>query len=105
MNTISVEELAQWRASGRDFVLLDVREPGEVAAAALPESLHVPMRQVPSRLAELDPSAEFAVICHHGGRSDQVARFLRANGFARVHNVHGGIDAYSQHIDPSVPRY
>jgi rhodanese-related sulfurtransferase len=105
VSEISVEELAQWRASGREFVLLDVREPHEIAAASLPGAVHVPMREVPARLDEFDPSAEFAVMCHHGGRSDQVARFLRARGFDRVHNVDGGIDAYSKRIDPSVPRY
>lgn len=105
MSQISVEELAQWRKSGRDFVLLDVREPREVAAASLPDAMHVPMREVPAHLEQLDPSADIAVLCHHGGRSDQVARFLRAHGFDRAYNVDGGIDAYSQRVDPTVPRY
>lgn len=105
MTDITVEELAQWRASGRDFVLLDVREPFEVAAASLPDALHVPMREIPVRLAELDPKAEHVVFCHHGGRSEHVARFLTARGFERVHNLEGGIDAYSKRVDSSVPRY
>jgi rhodanese-related sulfurtransferase len=105
MTDITVEELAQWRASGRDFVLLDVREPFEVAAASLPDALHVPMREIPVRLAELDPQAEHVVFCHHGGRSERVAQFLSARGFERVHNLEGGIDAYSKRVDSSVPRY
>lgn len=105
MLEISVDELAQWRASGRPFVLLDVREPGEVQTAALPDSVHIPMRHVPERTGELDPEADIAVLCHHGGRSEQVARFLAARGFRRVHNVAGGIDAYARRVDPSIPRY
>lgn len=105
MQEISVEELAQWRAAGRPFVLLDVREPFEIAAAAIPGSLNVPMRSIPQYAGELDASSEIAVLCHHGGRSEQVARFLNARGFARVHNVAGGIDAYSQRVDSSIPRY
>lgn len=105
MSEISVEQLAQWRASGRDFVLLDVREPRELEAASLPDAMHVPMREVSAHLEKLDPSAEIAVLCHHGGRSDYVARFLRAHGFQRVYNVDGGIDAYAQRVDPKIPRY
>lgn len=105
MNEISVEELAQWRASGRRFTLLDIREPYELAAASLPNALHIPMRDIPARLDELEPDADIAVLCHHGGRSEHVARFLNARGFERVHNVDGGIEAYSLRIDPSVPRY
>lgn len=105
MKEITVEELAQWRASGKEFVLLDVREHTEVATAALPDALHVPMREIPSRLNELNPDAEHVVFCHHGGRSEQVARFLSGRGFERVHNLAGGIDAYAKRVDPSVPRY
>lgn len=105
MREISVEELAQWRASGKNFVLLDVREPFELRAASLPNALHIPMRQVPSRLNEIGAGADIAVLCHHGGRSLQVARFLAAQGFANVHNVAGGIDAYSKRVDKTIPRY
>lgn len=105
MQELSVDELAQWRASGHPFVLLDVREPFELQAASLPDALHIPMRQIPARAGELDPDADIAVLCHHGGRSEQVARFLAARGFRKVHNVTGGIDAYSQRVDPRVPRY
>lgn len=73
--------------------------------AALPGSVHIPMRSVPARIAELDPGAEIAVMCHHGGRSEQVAHFLHARGFANVHNVEGGIDAYALRVDPKIPRY
>jgi rhodanese-related sulfurtransferase len=105
MSQITVEELAQWRASGKHFVLLDVREPHELQRASLPEALHIPMRQIPARMSELDPDAEIAVLCHHGGRSDHVAQFLSLQGYRSVHNVAGGIDAYSKRVDPAVPRY
>lgn len=105
MQDISVEELAQWRASGKNFVLLDVREAFEVQTAALPDAVHIPMRQIPQRAGELDRSAEIAVLCHHGGRSERVAQFLSMQGFPNVRNVAGGIDAYAKRVDTSIPRY
>lgn len=105
MDDISVEELAQWRATGKAFVLLDVREPVEIAAAALPGAVCIPMREIPARAQELQPDSDIAVLCHYGGRSEAVAGFLRARGFERARNVEGGIDAYSERIDPSIPRY
>jgi rhodanese-related sulfurtransferase len=102
---ISVEELARRRASGDPLVLLDVREPRELAAASLPGSVHIPLREIPLRFRELDPQTEIAVICHHGNRSAYVAHFLRAQGFARVRNVSGGIDAYAKRVDPAIPLY
>jgi rhodanese-related sulfurtransferase len=105
VRSITVEELAQWRASGKDFVLLDVREPFEIEAASLPGSLYIPMRQIPARMNELARDAEVAVLCHHGGRSERVAQFLAMQGFPNVHNVDGGIDAYAKRVDRAVPRY
>jgi rhodanese-related sulfurtransferase len=90
-------------------VLLDVREPWEVQTACVSEDgfklLTIPMREVPARLAELDPEQPIACICHHGMRSLQVANFLVQSGFTEVVNLQGGIDAWSQEVDPSVPRY
>ncbi len=105
MQEISVEELAHWREARRDFVLLDVREPYELEEAALPGATHVPMGQIPMRANEIDPQAEIAVLCHHGGRSERVAQFLAQRGFSRVYNVAGGIDEYSERVDPKIPRY
>jgi len=65
----------------------------------------MPMAEVPKRLAELDPQAETVVICHHGGRSMQVAMFLEKQGFSRVHNLAGGLDAWARSVDPSMPTY
>ncbi len=102
---IDVEELARWRSEGRAFVLLDVREPHEVATAAIPDSHHIPMREIPQRFGELPREEPIAVLCHHGGRSERVAHFLAAQGFSDVVNVDGGIDAYARTIDSSIPRY
>ena len=102
---ISVQELASWRASGHDFVLLDVREPYELQLAALPGSLNIPLRDLPARVGELDPSHEIAVLCHVGARSAHAAKYLRALGYKNARNVHGGIEAYAASVDPSIPRY
>jgi rhodanese-related sulfurtransferase len=86
-------------------VLLDVREQWEVQACSIAGSKHVPMGEVPGRAGELDASAEIVVICHHGGRSMQVAMFLEKNGFAKVHNLAGGVDSWARTVDPSMPVY
>jgi rhodanese-related sulfurtransferase len=102
---ISVDELRRWREVGKRFVLLDVREPDEVAIVRVADSTWIPMREIPQRIGELDPLVPVAVICHHGGRSERVAAFLAARGFAEAVNVDGGIDAYAQRIEPSLARY
>ncbi len=98
---------ARWPGGPTDgsVVLLDVREPGEIAAAALHGALRIPMNQVPQRLHELDRALPTVVMCHVGGRSRRVAEFLAAQGFPEVFNLAGGIDAWSQEVDAAVPRY
>jgi rhodanese-related sulfurtransferase len=88
-------------------LLLDVRQPEEVALCRLPGATHIPMGDIPSRLTELEAyaEAEIVVYCHHGMRSASVAEFLRRHGFESVRNLDGGIDAYSLLADPSIPRY
>ena len=90
-------------------VFLDVREPSEVATAAIAAPgarlVFVPMREIPTRLGELDPMQPVVCICHHGARSAQVVAFLERSGFESVYNLAGGIDAWSQDVDPSVARY
>ena len=107
MNNLSATELKAWLddASRERPVLLDVREPWEHEKARIEGSQLVPMREVPARVAEIDEDREVVAICHHGGRSMQVAMFLEKQGFKRVHNLTGGIDAWSRTVDPSVPTY
>ena len=105
--SLSVEDLAAWLAdSGRTApVLLDVREVWEVEHCAISGITALPMAEVPSRVHELAPAGEIVCICHHGTRSQRVALFLAQQGFEKVYNLAGGIDAWAQRIDPSLPRY
>jgi rhodanese-related sulfurtransferase len=107
LKQIAPTELAVWLSdtSREKPLLLDVREPWEWQAARIEGSQHIPMREVPARLGELDADQELVAICHHGGRSQQVAMFLEKNGFSKVHNLTGGVDAWSRTVDPAVPLY
>ena len=102
---ISPEELKQRQGTGDSLLLLDVREPMEFEFARIPDSVLIPLAQLPSRLGELDPEAEIVTICHHGVRSLTALNILIKNGFANVKNLTGGIDAYSRMADPTIPRY
>ncbi|MBF6570382.1 MAG: hypothetical protein IVW54_16055 [Candidatus Binataceae bacterium] len=102
---IEPAELQARRLRGDHVAVLDVREPGEVAIAAMPGATHIPMNDIPARIAELDREAEWVVVCHHGMRSAQVAMYLARMGFARVSNLTGGIDAWSLTVDPATARY
>ncbi len=88
-----------------DTLLLDVREPHEREIATIDGTAFVPMGELPERLEELPRGKHILVHCHHGGRSLRVTQYLRAQGFARVSNVAGGIDAWSREIEPEMPRY
>ena len=107
MNQITPAQLAAWLADAKREkpVLLDVREPWEWQAARIDGSQHIPMREIPARAGELDKGRDVVAICHHGARSQQVALFLEKNGFAKIHNLQGGVDAWSRTVDPAVPTY
>ena len=107
MERITAGELAAWLADERREkpVLLDVREPWEFEKARIDGATLIPMREVPSRIGQIDEDKQVVAICHHGGRSMQVAMFLEQQGFKRVHNLVGGIDAWSRTVDPAVPLY
>jgi rhodanese-related sulfurtransferase len=102
---ISAVQAAEKMNNGAAFVLLDCREPEELAIARIEGAKHIPMGDVPSRQQELDPDVEMAVICHKGVRSMNVAVFLREQGFTNVVSVRGGTDAWSRDVDPNLPRY
>jgi len=107
MERITAGELAAWLADERREkpVLLDVREPWEYEKARIEGATLVPMRELPSKIEQFDEDKEVVAICHHGGRSMQVAMFLEKQGFKRVHNLVGGIDAWSRTVDPAIPLY
>jgi rhodanese-related sulfurtransferase len=110
---ISAVELKTRLDRGDLLTLLDVREEDERAFCAIPVrlpavDLHIPMAQIPARLGDLQAKAESApliVYCHLGMRSMTVAAWLVRQGLTNVHNLEGGIDAWSGSVDPDVPRY
>jgi len=103
---ISVTEVAQLRAANTPFLLLDVREPWEIATAAIPGSTNIPMNEIPARANnELDPDTHIVVLCHHGARSLSVTAWLRREGWDNVQSMAGGIEQWSREIDPKTPRY
>ena len=107
MQNLTVTELAAWLgdAARKDPLLLDVREPWEFQTCRIPQSLLMPMREVPARLGELEDAGEIVVICHHGHRSMRVAMFLHSRGHGRVYNLAGGVDAWARSVDPAMPVY
>lgn len=102
---ISAVELKERLERGERPIILDVREPWEIELASVAGVTHIPMGDIPARISELDDNREIVVMCHHGVRSAQVAMYLARNGFDRVSNLSGGIEAWSLCADPSVPRY
>lgn len=102
---ISAREAHDLRRRHADVVLLDVREPEELAIARVGGETHIPLALLPLRAGELDPARRIVVICHHGSRSAMAVRWLAGHGFGRVANLAGGIDAWSREVDPTVPRY
>jgi adenylyltransferase/sulfurtransferase len=102
---ISVIELKQLQDEQVEHVLIDVRTPREHQIARIEGAKLIPLNELPGRLDELDPEADLVVHCHHGPRSTQAVMFLRGNGFEKARNLAGGIDAWSHHVDPNVPRY
>ncbi len=107
MKQITPVQLAEWLqdASRPAPFLLDVREPSEFAYCAIPGSVPMPMASVPARAQELPDDVEIVVICHHGGRSMQVAMFLERQGFASLINLAGGVAQWAQQVDPAMPQY
>lgn len=107
MQQLTPRQLADWLADASRAapVLLDVREPAEYELCHLEGASLVPMREIPARIAELDPARDTVVICHHGGRSMQVGMFLEAQGFHDVINLSGGVAEWARSVDPTMPTY
>ena len=98
-------ELKRMMDEGRPFRLVDVREPHEFDICRIPGSVLIPLGDVPKRLNELDSAEEIVVHCRSGQRSARAVELLRKSGFRRIHNLKGGILAWSDQVDPSVPKY
>jgi rhodanese-related sulfurtransferase len=107
MQQLSPPDLKSWLADVDRFApfLLDVREPWEYARCHIEGSHLIPMASVPARIAEVPQDRDVVVICHHGGRSQQVGFYLAQAGFERVHNLQGGVNGWALHVDPAMPRY
>lgn len=107
MQQLTAIQLKEWLddPAREKPVLVDVREPWEFDVCRISGSKPMPMRSVPARFAELRRDAETVIICHHGARSYQVAMFLEHQGFTNIHNLYGGLAAWAQQADPSMPTY
>ena len=101
---ITVQELKKRLDNGENLSVLDVREPHEYEVANIGARL-IPLNELPERLAELDRDVPLAVHCKTGGRSARAVKLLQETGFQNAFNVEGGITAWSEEIDPSVPKY
>lgn len=104
---IDVNEVASLLAAGEGFLLLDCREPIEYEVARIDGAVLVPMGEIQTRVNEIESERDRRVVvyCHHGRRSLMVANWLRSNGFSGAQSMAGGIDAWSDQIDTTVPKY
>ena len=105
MQTVTPSELKQELDSGKDVFILDVREPHEYEICCLEGATLIPLGQVPARIEELNREHDIVVMCRSGARSGKAAQYLAQKGFPKVRNLTGGILAWSDEVDPSVPKY
>ena len=104
MKKIQPKEFKKLIDSKEKFVLLDVRESHEVAYAKIDPHVHIAVGALQEQQDELDKTTPIIVMCHTGVRSARVCQYLEPLGYD-VRNLEGGIEAWSQVVDPSVPRY
>jgi len=105
MQTITAEALKARLDAGENLILLDVREAWEFETCHISGSTNISMSNVQQMLDELKPDDETVVICHHGMRSFQVASYLEGNGFNKITNLEGGVDAWARTVDSNMPQY
>ena len=106
MQEITATELKQRLDNGDDIQIVDVREANEVAIGRIPNSVHIPLGQVLNRMSEIDPTRKTVVHCKMGGRSARAIDALKRSGFeGNLINLKGGIIAWSNEVDPTVPKY
>jgi adenylyltransferase/sulfurtransferase len=106
MEEITPSELKQRLDNGDDIQIVDVREDNEVAIGRIPNSIHIPLGQILSRMKDIDPSRETVVHCKMGGRSARAIDALQRSGYqGKLINLKGGILRWSDEVDPSVPKY
>lgn len=105
VDQITVHDLKAKMDRGEKFVLVDVRMQNELDICSFGNAVHIPLHLLTTRFHELDPESEIILVCHHGSRSMQAAYFLVNQGYRKVANLVGGIDAWAAHIDPNMARY
>jgi rhodanese-related sulfurtransferase len=105
MGKMTVTELNEKMEKNQRPYLLDVREPFERDICKLTDDLNIPLKELPTRFSELDKNKEIVVYCRSGGRSQQACMFLEQQGFTNVINLTGGVLAWSDYVDPSMPKY
>ena len=102
---ITPREVKRMMDEKQPFVLIDVREPHEYDICRIPESRLIPLGEVPRRMHELNSADEIVVHCRSGARSARAVELLMKSGFRKIHNLKGGILAWADEVDPSVPKY
>lgn len=106
MQVITVSELKARLDAGDDIQLIDVRQPDEYAFASIAGAKLIPLGEIPTRKGEIDETREAVIHCKMGGRSARAIEFLEQSGHTgKLSNLIGGITAWSNEIDPSVPKY
>jgi rhodanese-related sulfurtransferase len=106
MQSLTPEQLKERLEQADDSpVLLDVREDWEYQRCHIDGSRHLPMSEIVANMDSLDKNVETVVICHHGIRSQQVAQYLHSQGFRKIYNLDGGIEAWADTVDPDMEKY
>ena len=103
--SVTVQELKAKQERGEKFLLLDVREPYEWDICRIPGAQLIPLGQLASRMSELDSADDIVLQCKSGARSARALRLLQEACFSKLANLEGGILAWAEEIDPSVPKY
>ena len=102
---ISAPEVKKMMDEKKPFVLVDVREPHEFQICRIPGSILIPLGEVPKRMNELNSADDIVVHCRSGMRSAQAVEFLMKAGFRKIHNLKGGVLAWADEVDPTMPKY
>jgi len=102
---ITPQEVKARLDRGEKFQFIDVREPHEYQICSIPGTRLIPLGELPKRLNELDPNIELVAHCKSGMRSAKAIELLKQSGFKKLRNMKGGILAWSDQVDPSVPKY
>ena len=105
MKEMSVQELKAKLDAKDDFVLIDIREPHELEISKLDEAMHIPMRDMPDEMEDMDTDREYVILCRTGSRSYRMVQYMMEEGFTNVYSLLGGINDWASKIDPSMQQY